>query len=571
MKKTLSLLAILGIILVGSVYANAPIFTNGLPDLKLFVNQGLTPAFDLAAFNTSDVATSYAITVNGLGLTSLAGSVVSEGFYSSVTGTNNTYTASNAGGTTPASNKAKWTTYRINKLPKVALNVGDSFNLDLTGYTSNSTGAAVPASFGNANALIVSDPTKVTAVWDAASTAVTISLITASPAAPVFVDIIASPSADPTGVMDADKERVAVYSNLLANGTFATAADTAHWAYELSPKPNLITPLFLATDPAGGGAVGVLDFAFTDNQGGIKMTPATANWASVANDWYTFRARVRADTAATANSHQVYIFGYSNIVGAGIPTSVAAHVLLGVPNTYSWVEIPVYAAAASASGYPQLSIRGGGAGHVYLDEVQMFRGAPTLVDANRQSTRSFYAGGNFNNSVSTTLWGQANYGAGGTGVPAITLSNGAMVLNFAGAAVPPNALGIKWTASTTGSGTGIVTPAPTTIGAEVGGRIAYNIGSGTFSTTPLVIMNLLGVLSDGSLTIGQSGSDIIAAAQLDQLINGTVQAIGNSYSPFYEFQIAIRSPEAGILNITAVDFDKDQDNPYYGDGSLFPF
>lgn len=229
MKKTISLIAIVGLLLlsvslISNATAAAPSFPE-VPDVKLIIGTGLTPAFDLADFNVGDAATAYNIQTNFLGLSALAGSVVNYASYGAATVGDNVYQGQNDGGNGNAQNKLKYSTYRINKLPKVGLNPTDSVDVVVGNYVS----PASPPSFGNAAALIVSDTTQVSAIWADANT-VTITALTGA-TGPVNVDVIAAPVASAPYGVDIDKERIVVYINQLPT----TAGNTAGWGYEPAP------------------------------------------------------------------------------------------------------------------------------------------------------------------------------------------------------------------------------------------------------------------------------------------------------------------------------------------------
>ena len=445
MKKCFSLLAILGLLLlVSNVFAVAPVF-NDLPDLKLFVTtQGLTPAFDLADFNTGDAATAYSITAPGLGLTSLSGASVNQASYGAATVDNVTFRADNAGGFGSQSNKSKYATYKINKLPKVGLNVGSSYTINLAKYAYNSTGLAIPPSFGNPQAITVSDLSKVTAVWSGNNIVIT-SLAAASGPVDVFVTA-ANVASAPYG-SNQDKEKIEVNSNLITGTSFATAADTANFGLEVAGGRATLAPIGFAASVNDGAGVpsdgGVMTFTAADATAGVKATLAPAKWTSVSSTlWYTARAKV---AAGAANTDQFIVFTYNGIPTAGTHTDVAAFACFGIPTTWTWLEAPMIAAASGTQGYIQFQYKANGADVVNIDEIQIVQAAPLLYDLSpRGNTRQHYASGDFDTGADTTGWGQEVYPPGT--LPGISVANGLLTLDFTGASGGTGQKGIKWTA-----------------------------------------------------------------------------------------------------------------------------
>jgi len=379
MKKSLSLLAIVCLLLsmglVSQVLANAPVYPE-IPSIKLFTNNvGLTPAFDLAWFNTApdgfagDKATSYTATAAFLSLSTLSSSSFSgfssnanQGGYGSATGGPNTYTMVNAGGSTPQSNKVKFATYRQNEYGKYGLTVGKSITVSVSSFTSGNSAAMAP-SFGNASAIIVSDTTKVTAVWNAATTGIVITL-TAGTSAPVYVDVIAAPTI-PAGI-DQDKERIAIYTNLFGVGDFATGSDTAGWGLQAAPgRSSIATQSLVAadSDATNTAATGVWEFTSADANGGIKGTPFPANCIAVSQGkWYISRMKV-ANKAA--NTDQALLFSFGTTAAAGLTADISADVYAtGIPTSWTWLEAPVYIHTQPTGNtfYPQFQFKAGAAG-----------------------------------------------------------------------------------------------------------------------------------------------------------------------------------------------------------------
>lgn len=571
MRKSLSLLAIVGLLLslglVGHVFANAPVY-NDIPDLKLFVNQGLTPAFDLAQFNSGpDAATSYSVTAAFLGNSTLSGSSVNQGGFSNITAGNNSYSASNAGGTTPSSNRVKTSTFKIYELPLVGLNVGNSYTVKL--FAINSVGTQViPPSFGNASALIVSDTTKVSAAWGSDTNSVVITLLAAT-SVPVNVDVIAAAVASAPYGSNIDKERIKVYSSIINNGTFATAADTS--AYGLQAASGGVTQAaaaWLATknDSAGTSASGVYEFTLAGTGTGVKMTPFAANYFTAsANQWYISRVRV---TANAGNAHQGQIFIFNGIPGAGSLTDVAGIGYFGIPSTWTWIESPVFAHAGSANGYPQVQFKSDATGGAAdIDEIQVINATPLLVSASRGNTRLFY-----DVSMDTTKYGTQLF-SGSVASPTLSYNNStagfpAVTLSFPGG----SNVGIKATANNGVAGT-IYTPTAT-VGRQVGARGTFTrnlANTGTFNTSVGgELIAVFGVSSSGDQTIAETGTNLIASGEIAQFVDGDIICAGAAATGFYQLQYGMKNDTAGIMDISKVDFLSDTNDPNYGDIALFP-
>src|SRR5208337_2323213 len=144
----------------------------------------------------------------------------------------------------------------------------------------------------------------------------------------------------------------------------------------------------------------VWQFTFSSASAGVKGTPEVGMWIPMTSgQWYIFKMHLVADTPN--NSHQSDFFAYNNYVGPGLQTDIAANVLFGIPTVWTWQETPLLVHGNSTGGYPQLQFKAGGAGNVYVDEIQIINAAPTLADANRENTRMNYSYGVFTAGSST--------------------------------------------------------------------------------------------------------------------------------------------------------------------------
>jgi len=577
MKKCLSLLAILGLLLiVTSSFAKAPEFPE-VPDVKLFLSQGLTPAFDLAAYNTGDPATSAAISTNPLNLSTLSTTLAADssiavanvnyGPYASATSFAFVYALTNDGGTGNANNKVKYADYKINKLPNVGLKVGAYVDINVGNYVQ---GALYPASFGNNDAVVVSDTTKVSATWQTNST-LRVQLNSAI-SAPVYVDVIAASVASQPYGMNIDKERISVYGDMLSVGSFAAAADSTGFAYEF-PTSDITSPAsvgYLASkvDNANVTANGVMSFTFTGTGSGVKATAQASSWMSLnGNSWYIARMRCFSPTAG--NTFQAHMFNYNGVVGTSPTVDISANILFGIPTTWTWVEAPLYTHfTSSAAAYPQFWFKGDTNGGIaYLDEVQYINAVPTLVGAKRYDSANHLARGEFNSYTElTTGWSTVEaYNSDYPNKATLTVSGG--VLNIAFAA---SGYGTKMTAWN--GGTGIYTPA-SVAGKESGAKVDVSILSGNFSVASLediVLLGAYGVANNGDAVYYNAGCALAAAAEFGTLYAGTHYVVAPAGNAYHQIQIMAKAGHAGTLGLDNYDFLSDKDDPYYGDAVLFP-
>src|SRR5208283_50042 len=159
------------------------------------------------------------------------------------------------------------------------------------------------------------------------------------------------------------------------------------------------------------------------------------------------------------------------------------------------------------------------------------------------------------------------YGAGNA--PGISVSNNALVLDFSNASSGTGQQGIKWIANNGIQGIGAATY-PVTINREVGVRATLSIQSGTFNSLGVILVAAYGVQTSGQQNLGVSPSNLFASAGVGTLVGGTYRTVANAVSPYYQFQFGVRSDQSGILALTDIDFDTDNDDPNFGDATLFP-
>ncbi len=546
-----------------STAGEIPPLLSNLPSLKAFIGYGLTTVFNLEDYNSGGRGTSYSFLTNFLSLGTLLGSSVSESAYDSATVGTNTYEISNNVGSSSGNGSVKYSTYKIYKLPIVGLTPGSSWDMNVGSYTYNTSGLALPPSFGNPTALHISNLSNVTAYWVNDSVIRITSLQSFTGA--VDVDVTASPFV-PAGT-DQDKERFYVYSNLLSHSTFSTGRDTTTWSPMERPlgKSTLAAQqwIYSYTDAAGTQAKGIWKFTFTDASSGVKATPVVSDWINITNgQWYTFRIRLVADIPN--NSHQAFLYGFTNYPESGTQTDIVGNGLFGVPTVWTWQEAPLLAHGSGTTGYPQFQFKAGGVGSIYVDEIQIINAAPALMQA-RSNTHSHYLYGQFTTGTDTTGWGQELYPGAGS-APEISVDHG-LVLNFAEAGVGTTAQeGIKWTANNGVQGPLHAYSFPDNVGHQVGTQLTLAIESGNFNTLGIVLVAAYGTQTAGD----QDFNNLIAVAGVGVLVSGNYYAIGEAVYPYAQDQFGLRSDASGILVVNNVDVDVDNDDPNFGDATLFP-
>ncbi len=540
-----------------------PILSNP-PSLKAFIGVGLTTVFNLEDYNSGGLGNSYSLPTDFLSLGTTSGSYESQAIYNAATTGTNTYQISNDVGTSSASGLVKYSTYGIRKLPHVGLTPGSSWDVNLENYTYDTSGIALPLSFGNPTALYISDLSSVTAYWVNNSVIRITSLQSFSGA--VDVDVTASPNATAPFGSDVDVERIQVYPNLLANSTFSTSNDTSTWMPEIPlGKSTLAAQQWTSSyiDAAGTQAKGIWKFTFTDASSGVKATPVISDWINITNgQWYTFRIRLVADIPN--NSHQAFLYGFTNYPESGTQTDIVGNGFFGVPTVWTWQEAPLLAHGSGTTGYPQFQFKAGGAGSIYVDEIQIINAAPALMQA-RSNTHSHYLYGQFTTGTDTTGWGQELYPGAGS-APEISVDHG-LVLNFAGAGVGTTAQeGIKWTANNGVQGPLHAYSFPDNVGHQVGAQLTLSIVSGNFNTLGIVLVAAYGAQTAGDQDI----DNLIAAAGVGALVSGNYYAIGEALYPYSQGQFGVRSDAPGVLEINNADVNVDNDDPNFGDATLFP-
>lgn len=557
-----------GYITVLSKDSSKPV-SGSLPAVKLFTNETVDNGlFRLEDYNQGGISTTYSLLTNFLGLSTLSGDTLFQYAYSQPTAGSNIFRLANLYGASTTIGKVKYSSYKLRKLPFISLRPGESEIVDLSKYCHAISGLAVPASFGNNSALVISDTTQLTAQWFD-TTRLQITAI-GELSTPVSIDVITSPETSDFGI-DMDKERLYVYPNLLNIGKFTTFNDI--WNYGIEKTTDkvsypAISFLTTANDGTGTSQSNVMCFDFTSTTQGIKMTPQFSNMIGYeANSWYVARMKVCSPT--NNNDLQSQLYHYSGIIPDNAHIDISANIYFGTPTTWSWIETPLYA-TTTGTGYPQLMLKAGSkTGKLYLAEVQVIKAVPTLYNSTRSKHTLGYAYSNFSSlSYLAMGWSTTECFDNGTSKPALSVVNpGVLTVNFSNA--PADGKSLKFTAWNENTQK-IYTPSSTP-GSEVGMKADINIASGSFdSYNAMVFLGCYGVATNGSYEFYNIGGQLAAMAEFGQITHGTHYLAAPGRNGYHQMQFVLKNSENGILNIQNVDFLRDTDDPYYGDMSLFP-
>ena len=114
--------------------------------------------------------------------------------YANPTVGKNYYSVENTNGASTASNHVKYSSYKIEKLPKIGLNAGSSWDINILKYTSSNGASLPPTSFGNDGSISSSDSSRVNATWLDSSVLRITAQSGFSSGSPVDIDVIASPN-----------------------------------------------------------------------------------------------------------------------------------------------------------------------------------------------------------------------------------------------------------------------------------------------------------------------------------------------------------------------------------------
>jgi hypothetical protein len=539
------------------IYDTAP----QLPGLKVLLLGDKLPN----AYQLSDYAegTTYSIKQNFGGFCSLEGDTVSQDSCNTmITGTNR-FQVIQSSDTVELAGRVNYVSHRINKLPFISLNPGDSYDMPILSYTSTNGITGVPVSYYWHEGAIASDTSVLSVEWQDI-TNFTIHCLKAF-SEPQYVDVLAGYPTDSV-YQQYDKERIWVYPNLVENGGLGNASSLNLFGIETCPdKEALGAVSYLETyaDGTGDSANGVAVFSFASTNEGIKATLALDKLIPyAANQWYIARMRVCAPENGSVQELSLFNYGGLALPGAE-HVDIAGHIYFGISSTWSWIETPLYT-HETAPGYFQFFMKPGAAGSIYVDEVQIIKAEPTLIGNIRKRPDLQFFGGDFDTADDSTGWSEENFA---DSLPYSSISSGRCYVDFSNAS-SANIQGAKYT-GLDGKGT-ILTPS-TPKGKDIGLKMDLAKEAGSFdSFQSLVLLGLYGVEHNAEYTIAQAGDDLIAAAEFGRISGGPYYLVGESRSAYHQFQVIVKNDAAGILSLDDIDMQVDSDTPYYGDPNLFP-
>ena len=365
-----------------------------------------------------------------------------------------------------ASNLVKYSTYKIRKLPRLGMNVGDIVDINMGDYTYNESGKAVAESFGNPLAIENPDSSKITAEWLDNST-LRVTALSELTSGPTLVNVIASPvsPSEPTKQRaanllfgpDQDKEYIWVYPNKLSLGYFTSADDTAKlFLKKLEDRDGLADVSYVEsyTDAAGLTENNVLQFSLSSAvYSSVNGTPEFSSHVAGDNGkWYVARMRVCADTPE--NDIESDIVGYRGIAWDNSHIDISGNIFFGTPTVWTWQEAYLYT-HDTGDVYPQFRFKTwNSTGNVYLKELQILQAAPQLLSLPRSDIRDHFA---YANPTSMEMlaegWSTYEFWYGSTELPDFSIVDNEIQLGFSGDTTVLK--GTKMTAKTL---TGLYTP-----------------------------------------------------------------------------------------------------------------
>ena len=557
-----------------------------LPSLKLFmdvdskksVQQWLPDAFPLERYMLVGQSASYDQVINFLELSSISGTTVSQDGYSFATTGMNVYRGIAGSTMTFASNLVKYSTYKIRKLPRLGMNVGDVVDINMGDYTFSTFGRALAESYGNAASIENPDSSKIAAEWVNSST-LRVTALSELTSGPTFVNVIASPVSpvNPTKRAarfvfgaDQDKEYLWIYPNKLTLGYFTTAEDISKlYLKRIEDRSELASASYEEeyTDAAGVTEKDVLKFSLSSaGFSAVNGTPSFFSHVSgEANKWYVARMRVCADDPE--NDIESDIACYRGVVWADSHIDLSGNIFYGTPTVWTWQESALYS-HNTGNVYPQFRFKTWNtAGNVYLKELQILEAVPQLLSMPRSDTREHYTYGNFSTlELLDQGWATTERWYGAPLFPYIDVVDGEFQMDFSGDTSILK--GMKLTAK---DNSPLYTPA-NEINRQVGIRIDARTVSGTFNQYgDLLYVAVYGVPESGMFNFRNPPGQIIATGEFGFITDGPHYAIGEGRNPYHQVQFCSKSSADAVLGIKDVDFLRDADDPNFGDWTLYPW
>jgi len=539
-----------------------------LPDIKMFKSASLTSnLFALADYNLGEPATSYNISTNFLGNTSLSGSTVSQAGYSTPTSGRTYFTMTNGGGTSSSYSLVRYSTYQMKKMPYIAMRPNSSEDFYPIDYAYDINGKAIPASFGDAW-WVFSTSTVSSLIDGIFSSPSSIRLATYSgfTASSMTFYVNASPKdlatiADVTTATDITTEPFTVYPDLQKGGTFSSSsAFEANFGIESISGLTLPSHSYVSTvsDLTGRSLPGIISFGFTGGSQGIKLTPQISNMVNcVSTTWYT--ARIRVCSPTPGNTMEAQLYNFRGIIPGDSTVDLGANILFGVPTTWSWIDIPIYT-TSTGRGYPQIILKASAPGTIYLQSVQYFSAPPQIMSAVGNIDSNYAYSEPSTISQLTTGWATSEiYGAETPAGVAFGFDGGALTLDYAGAATGNNQRGSKVTAKTAAGG---IYTAAANPNYQAGMKMNVEKMSGTFNSyDAILLMACYGVASNGGADFWSAGGQLIASAQFGDISNGWHYLVAPVRRPWQQVQYMTKNSSAGKIKVYEVDYIRDMDEP----------
>ena len=555
--------------------AYAPIL-NHPPSLKLFTGQSLTNAFDMKDYYFGSQPTTYSIPQNFLALSQLSESALHQSSYASATTGINAYRLECTNGSystwSVALGKIRYAAYKINKLPHICINAGDTLDFPIVRYTYDSSGMKRPASYGVSAFLWSDDSGKVTVSWNGNSTIRLTASSGFTTGFPVNIHVIASPDSTNNTTIDQDKEVLQVYPNLLKHGTFYYASDSANYAFQLPADRSALPNIYytaIKSDTLGTAAQGCYAFAFSHANQGVKITPSFSHMQPYQSKlWYTARMRIFSPVAG--NNLQSLLYHYNGIVPNSPHVDLSANILFGTPTVWTWIETPLYT-QETGIGYPQVILKSGTtSGTIYLDEIQIVQSIPTLIESQRSHHPLNYPYGKFTTTSSLGFgWSTTETYGGAGSLPSMSIADSRLLINFSGASIGTGLKSAKFTAYNHTPGT-VYTPSSQP-DSEVGLRAYLQSSTGTFNTyNEVFYLACYGVPTNGQFGFTAPPGQFFASGEFGRVNNGWHYIVGAGRNSYHQFQFAVKSSQPGIWTLRDIDYLRDTDEPDFGDYSLLP-
>jgi len=534
--------------------------SSSLPSLKLKTGENKEAAYRLSDYFQTDSTAGYYIDKNALGLAVLNGDTVSQLSYSQPTVNYHQFAITIDDATCYAKGPFKYSSYKLSKLPEVVLSEGKTAKLDISGYLDKDESSEWPKSFGNQESLLVSDTASIQAHWDNSSTILINCL--KSFGSPEWVDVIASPQSEGpyANAADQDRERIWIYPNAIPQGDFSSDTDTTLFALEPLEVGESMAPMEYhssVNDKVGETAKGVLAFSFSSTASKVKGTlQFDSHIQYAANQWY--RARMRVYSPEAGNAIEASLFNFNGIASSTARhVDVAGEIFFGVPTTWTWMDVPLYTHAAD-SGYAQFVLKGSGEGLIYIDDIQLFKGDPPIVNTRSLNKVSFQQG-RFDEKTGLSLWAVE------------TTMDSSIYPNIVDDDMKINMYknGLKMTALTEAGS--IYTPS-TPIDKWMGIQMALSCTSiySRYPPSNLILLGVYGVQNQGQYEIGIPFSELFASAELGKTQGGEYWVAGKALNPYHQVQLIIKGDYPGYYYIPMIDLKIDSDDPDYGDAELYP-